>query len=235
MVAELDDALLAHGQCVAIPPTGTVGGALAVGRSGIRRLGYGPVRDAAAAGALRVGGRRGRQGRRPDGEERQRVRPVPAARRVAGHARVPRRRDPAHPAAGPLRAVVQRRRSIRSRRWRRLYRPTSVLWDGTTTWVLLEGDERDVEAQVGAARRCEPADEPPPLPTGGRWSLPPGELRRLTRHVRRRGRRRHRPPRRAAAAAAASIRPSPSCTGGSRSGFDPTGRLNPGVDVARCG
>ena len=44
-VAELDDALAAHGQCVAVPPTGTVGGALAVGRSGIRRLGYGPVRD----------------------------------------------------------------------------------------------------------------------------------------------------------------------------------------------
>ena len=46
MVAELDDALLPHGQCVALPPSGTVGGALAVGRSGIRRLGYGPVRDA---------------------------------------------------------------------------------------------------------------------------------------------------------------------------------------------
>ena len=45
MVAELDDALLAHGQCVAIPPSGTVGGALASGRSGVRRLGYGPVRD----------------------------------------------------------------------------------------------------------------------------------------------------------------------------------------------
>ena len=30
----------------------------------------------------------------------------------------------------------------------RLYRPTSVLWDGTSTWVLLEGDERDVAAQV---------------------------------------------------------------------------------------
>ena len=46
MVAELDDALLAHGQSVAIPPSGTVGGALALGRSGVRRLGYGPVRDA---------------------------------------------------------------------------------------------------------------------------------------------------------------------------------------------
>ena len=45
-VAELDDALREYGQCVAIPSSGSVGGALAVGRSGLRRLGYGPVRDA---------------------------------------------------------------------------------------------------------------------------------------------------------------------------------------------
>ena len=48
----------------------------------------------------------------------------------------------------------------------RLYRPTSVLWDGTTTWVLLEGDERDVDAQV-AVCGLEPADGPPPLPDRG--------------------------------------------------------------------
>src|SRR5206468_8580471 len=47
-VAELDAALAEHGQCVALPDWdgGTVGGVLAVGRSGVRRLGYGPVRDA---------------------------------------------------------------------------------------------------------------------------------------------------------------------------------------------
>ena len=28
-----------------------------------------------------------------------------------------------------------------------LYRPTSVLWDGATTWVLLEGADGDVEEQ----------------------------------------------------------------------------------------
>ena len=73
----------AHGQCVAIPPAGTVGGALAVGpqRDPPARLRAGPRRG--AAGALRVGGGRGRQGRRADGEERQRVRPVPPARRLA--------------------------------------------------------------------------------------------------------------------------------------------------------
>jgi glycolate oxidase FAD binding subunit len=42
---ELDEVLARHGQTVVIPPSGTVGGALAVGRSGLRRLGYGPVRD----------------------------------------------------------------------------------------------------------------------------------------------------------------------------------------------
>ncbi len=44
-VDELDAALADYGQAVAITPSGTVGGALAVGRSGIRRLGYGPIRD----------------------------------------------------------------------------------------------------------------------------------------------------------------------------------------------
>src|SRR5207244_3487173 len=55
-VAELDQALAEHGQCVALPAWpqrpgaattdgATVGGVLAVGRSGVRRLGYGPVRD----------------------------------------------------------------------------------------------------------------------------------------------------------------------------------------------
>jgi glycolate oxidase FAD binding subunit len=44
-VAELDAALAAVGQCVALPTEGTVGGVLATGRSGIRRLGDGPVRD----------------------------------------------------------------------------------------------------------------------------------------------------------------------------------------------
>ena len=45
LVAELDEALAGVGQAVAIQPSGTVGGALATGRSGLRRLGYGPVRD----------------------------------------------------------------------------------------------------------------------------------------------------------------------------------------------
>ena len=44
-VDDVDAALAEHGQQVAIPSGGTIGGALAVGRSGIRRLGYGAMRD----------------------------------------------------------------------------------------------------------------------------------------------------------------------------------------------
>ena len=112
----------------------------------------------------------------------------------------------------------------------RLYRPTSVLWDGTTTWVLLEGDERDVD---GAGR--------PARPGRGRRSAAAADRRALVgaartrsslddRGVRRRGRRRHRPPHRAGAAAARRPGRSSTCTGGSRSASTPPGRLNPGVD-----
>jgi FAD/FMN-containing dehydrogenase len=44
-VADVDAALAEVGQRVAFPPDGTVGGALSVGHSGIRRLGDGPVRE----------------------------------------------------------------------------------------------------------------------------------------------------------------------------------------------
>ena len=114
----------------------------------------------------------------------------------------------------------------------RLYRPTSVLWDGTTTWVLLEGDERDVDgpgrrgsALASRRRAAAAADGRPVVGAARRRS------RTLTRHVRRRGRRRRRPPRRPAAAAAASTRRSSSCTGGSRTASTRRGRLNPGVDA----
>ena len=56
----LDAALAEVGQRVALPPGGTVGGALAVGRSGLRRLGDGLVRDVLLQAKLRVGRGRGR-------------------------------------------------------------------------------------------------------------------------------------------------------------------------------
>jgi FAD/FMN-containing dehydrogenase len=227
MVAELDDALLAHGQSVAIPPTGTVGGALAVGRSGVRRLGYGPVRDAvlqaryvsAAGDVVKAGG--------------------PTVKNVSGFD-VCRLLVGSRGTLGFVGDVILRTRPrARYEQWfsgpldpdealARLYRPTSVLWDGTTTWVLLEGDPRDVEAQV-AALPLAPAADPPPLPTGGRWSIPPGKIRELTgtfvaevgvgvvHHA-------DPAPRRAADPAVVALHRR------IKERFDPSGRLNPGID-----
>ena len=111
----------------------------------------------------------------------------------------------------------------------RLYRPTSVLWDGTTTWVLLEGDERDVVAE-SAALDVEPAAGPPPLPVGGRWSIDPGRMGELrgTFVVE------------VGVGVVHHVDPSPptpidpnvrALHRRIKDRFDPTGRLNPGVDV----
>jgi glycolate oxidase FAD binding subunit len=228
MVAELDDALLAHGQCVAIPPTGTVGGALAVGHSGMRRLGYGPVRDAllqaryvsAEGEVVKAGG--------------------PTVKNVSGF-------DLCRLLVGSMgtlgflgELILRTRPRARYEQWfsgpldpedalGRLHRPTAVLWNGATTWVLLEGDERDVDTQV-AALALEPAEGPPPLPSGGRWSIPPGSFRQLTgtfvveigvgvvHH--------------AEPAPARPVDPGVAALHQRiKRQYDPTGRLNPGVDV----
>jgi glycolate dehydrogenase FAD-binding subunit len=176
-VDELDAALGERGQFVALPPGGTVGGALAVGRSGIRRLGYGPVRDAllqarvvtADGEVAKAGGPTVKNVSGFDlcrllvgsygtlafiGDVILRTRPRPAVSRwFAGET------DPFALAAA-------------------LYRPTAILWDGTTTWLGLEGHPDDVAAQAAVAGLPE-VEGPPPLPTGGRRSLPPGELRGL--------------------------------------------------------
>ena len=166
-------ALAEHGQCVAIPATGTVGGALAVGHSGIRRLGWGPVRDTllqvryvSAAGDVVKGG-------------------GPTVKNVSGFD-ICRLLVGSRGTLGFIADVILRTRPLPTHeRWFTsrtdpwtllvgLYRPTSVLWDGTTTWVLLEGHPDDVAAQ---ADRFEltPADTEPELPSH-RWSVPPGAL-----------------------------------------------------------
>jgi FAD/FMN-containing dehydrogenase len=113
----------------------------------------------------------------------------------------------------------------------RLYRPTSVLWDGTATWVLLEGHRDDVTAQATELGLTD-SDPPAELPTGGRWSLPPAELNELAgdaRFVAEIGvgivhHERPAPPPHVDPAVAALHRRI-------KRSFDPSGRLNPGVDV----
>ena len=62
----------------------------------------------------------------------------------------------------------------------RLLEPSSILWDGTRTWVHLEGHGADVDAEakvVAALGKTEEVDEGPEVPGSARWSLPPAALR----------------------------------------------------------
>jgi glycolate oxidase FAD binding subunit len=177
-VAELDAALADVGQAVALPawPGATVGGVLAVGRSGLRQLGWGPVRDTllqvryvSADGAVVTAG--GPTVKNVSGfdlcrllvgslgtlgliaEVVLRTRPLPATERwVAG-------------TADPFALVGA------------LHRPAAVLWDGATTWALLDGHPADVGAQAEVSGLTDVAG-PPDLPPQ-RWSLPPAALRAL--------------------------------------------------------
>lgn len=179
-VAELDAALGEHGQCAALAGDdgSTVGGVLAVGRSGIRRLGQGPMRDVllearyvSADGRVIKGG----------GPTVKNVSGFDLCRLLVGSLGT----------LGFLGEVVLRCRPRPAvSRWfagegepfdlvHRLHQPASILWDGTTTWLLLEGHAADVDAQAAVAGLAE-TDGPPPMPTGGRVSVRPSALRTLT-------------------------------------------------------
>ena len=229
-VADVDAALSEHGQCVALQDGGTIGGSVAVGHSGIRRLGWGPARDtvlqaryvSAAGDVVKVGG--------------------PTVKNVSGFD-LCRLLVGSRGTLGFLGDVILRTRPLPvGERWfaserdpwellTALYRPTSLLWDGRTTWVLLDGHERDIASQV-SSNGLTAVDGPPDLPEH-RWSMPPSELRSL---------------------AADSVpfvaeigvgvvhhsRPAPARVGDAtvralhdriKHEFDPTARLNPGVDV----
>jgi glycolate oxidase FAD binding subunit len=178
-VADLDAALGEAGQCIALPDAdgATVGGVLAVGHSGLRRLGWGPVRDvllearyvSADGTIVKAGG--------------------PTVKNVSGF-------DLCRLLVGSLgtlgligEVVLRTRPRPLVQQWfagpadphevrRLLYRPASVLWDGTTTWVLLDGHPDDVASQAVLAGLAE-VDGPPPLPPH-RWSVEPGQLPTLT-------------------------------------------------------
>lgn len=229
-IAELQAAVGEGGQFVVLPDVegATVGGALAVGRSGLTTLAYGPMRDVLLeARVVTADGRLVKAG----GPVVKNVSGFDLCRLLVG-------------SVGTLaflgEVVLRCRPRPAVSQWftcevddpfallARLHRPSSVLWDGTTTWVLLEGHPADVAAQAAGLREI---GGPPPLPTGGRRSLRPGELRSCTgRFVAQLGvgvvhTGEPAPPRPLAPRVAALHRQL-------KARFDPTGRLNPGRMVA---
>lgn len=175
-IDELAAALAEHGQRTVLPDGGTVGGALAVGRSGIRRLGDGAVRDAllqavyvGADGAIVTAG-------------------GPTVKNVSGFD-VCRLLVGSRGTLGFLGDVILRTRPIAPHsQWfardtsapldtfAAIHRPVSVLWDGARVHVLLEGHRLDVDEQAARAGLRESA-APPMLPSpGARHLLAPSAV-----------------------------------------------------------
>lgn len=177
-VHELDAALAARDQMCPLDPhdaAATVGGTLAVGRSGPRRLRYGPVRDTVLE--ITMVSARGRLVRSG----------APVVKNVTGYD-LPRVLVGSLGTLGILAEVVLR---VQPRpeacRWfagradpqavrHSLYRPSSILWDGDRVWVLLEGHPRDVAAEAGRLAGFEEVSGPPPVPRAGRRSVRPSSI-----------------------------------------------------------
>lgn len=179
-VAELDAALATTGQRCALPLRGgTVGGAVVVGENHVDVLGRGAVRESvlqvryvSAEGRIVTGG-------------------GPVVKNVSGF-NLPKLITGSLGTLGLLVEVVLRTNPIPpASRWvtsddidpfavpSLLLRPSSVLWNGTTTWVHVEGHPADVEAELavlGSNATLVDADGPPTLPTH-RWTMTPADLR----------------------------------------------------------
>lgn len=175
-VVELDAILAEAGQQANLPlkPASTVGGALVVGRDDLHALGRGRLRDTLLE-AVYVG----------DNGQLVKV-GGPTVKNVSGF-------DLCRLLVGSLgtlgllgEVILRTWPRPKAQRWlagpcdpmelrRLLYRPSSLLWDGHTTWVHLEGHEADVdaEAQLAQSLGCQSAEAPPPLP---QYRVPAGAL-----------------------------------------------------------
>jgi FAD/FMN-containing dehydrogenase len=182
-VAELDAVLAAHDQESLLDPRdphATIGGVLATGLSGHRRLRVGPLRDrvlevrfATADGRLVRGG-------------------GPTVKNVTGYD-VPRLLVGSLGTLGVLtRVIVRSSPRPRLSRWYRThgdpaavraacFAPSLIAWGPEHTTVLLEGNPDDVATQATAAGLDATSDELS-WPSGGhrgRISVAPGRLREL--------------------------------------------------------
>ncbi len=191
-LAELDAVLTPSGQMVPFDASGqaTVGGVLATGISGYRRLRYGHVRDLVL------------QTRHVDHAGQVVTAGGPTVKNVSGYD-LSRLLVGSWGTLGFLAEVILRCLPMpTASQWLvgnadpfevrdMLYRPSSILWDGSTTWVLLEGHPDDVASEakklVESPLHLQPAEQPSAL---GEWlnewqsaprrvSLRPSELRNL--------------------------------------------------------
>jgi glycolate oxidase FAD binding subunit len=171
--ADLDAALAAHGQeCALDPrdPAATVGGIVACGLSGIRRLRHGPLRDHVLEVRFLTGDGRVVKGGGP------------TVKNVTGYD-VPRLFVGSFGTLGVLAQLTLRCRPRPAHaHWFATdepvdrFRAAAMLWDGHQVFVRLEGAAVDVDAQSAGLR----STEIPELPTGahrGRISVPPGALK----------------------------------------------------------
>ena len=182
-VAELAAHLAPGGQMVPFDPPdsrATVGGVLACGHSGHRRLRYGHVRDL----VLQV--------RYVDAEGKVVTAGGPTVKNVSGYD-LPRLMVGSMGTLGLLAEVILRTLPVPpASQWMSgsgdpfaafglLYRPSSILWNGASTWILLEGDPSDVAAEADKLEPLGfgPCEGGPTIPTAGRESMQPSALRSL--------------------------------------------------------
>jgi glycolate oxidase FAD binding subunit len=233
-VDQLSAALAEVGQRTVLPEGGTVGGALAVGRSGIRRLGDGAVRDvllqAHYIGADGVVVKAG-------GPTVKNVSGFDVCRLLVGSqgtigffGDVILRTRPIAPHSAWFTATTDDPMAV----FAAVHRPVAVLWDGIHVHVLLEGHHLDV-AEQATRTGLAASDGPPPLPAA-RHAVRPADALQLASGLR--------PGTFVAelgmgvvhveADAIPPVTVDPGVAAIARrvkDGFDPTGRLNPGRTV----
>jgi len=174
----VDGVLAEHGQECALDPrsrAATIGGILACGLSGPRRLRHGPIRDHVLEVRFETG-----DGRLVKGGG-------PTVKNVTGYD-LPRLFVGSLGTIGILQQVTLRcRPRPPAARWFRgsdtsgRYRPSARLWSGEDEIVLFEGVTADVEAQ---GRTLTPHAGTPDLPDGvhrGRIAVVPGRTRACAR------------------------------------------------------
>ena len=169
----LDRTLAEHGQECALDPRSrdaTIGGILACGLSGLRRLRHGPLRDHVLEVRFETG-----DGRLVKGGG-------PTVKNVTGYD-LPRLFVGSLGTIGLLRqATLRCRPRFPNARWfagsgRGSFRPSARLWNGAHEAVLFEGVERDVDAQGRGLSALEGAPALADGPHRGRISVAPGQVR----------------------------------------------------------